>query len=686
MRHRIILSIALIAFCTLLWSQHIEDIPGLEQYIEDLIAQDENIDPSLFMQDVDYFLLNPVNLNIATKEELSRLPLLNEFQVQSFLDYRKKVKQLVSIYELQYIPGFNNKLAWILAPLVVLKKEDLPDKMDLKTIPKVVKYNHQSLMVETASVLQDKKGYQPIIDTAGNSLPSNYAGTSQKLKMRYDFNYRNQIMAGVVTEKDPGENYLNGQTNRPDYISAHVMYQGNKYLKNIVVGDYNLEKAQGLLINTGYGKSKSLYFSNLTKSQHRIKRNLSANESGYLRGAATKLGFNSIELIIFTSYKQTDATYTDSTNDYATSLYTTGLHRTETELQKTDNIIQTNLGGSIHLNKNRFGVGLNALQTNFSNNLIIDSSRYDAQDITGNSFTGFSADYKYLSSRLQFYGEAAYSNYHYAVINMLAFNLYQNNQLLLLHRWYDKDYYSPLANGFCEGSGIKNEEGLFIGIDIVPMANWRIIAYYDIFKFPWLRYYVNSPTYGSDGRIKAEYSPSRDFTAYAQYYYQKKEDAELLEAEDIVKSTFYITEQKLRVNVQYKLSENLSMKDRVELSDYKSGNETCEGWLILHDTKWQTPLDGLSADIRFSWFNIADYNARIYAYENSAPYSYSVPAYYGIGRRWYVLIRYNIKTFASVYLKYSQTTYDDLDEIGSGNELIEGNRKSDVSLQVSLKF
>ena len=128
------------------------------------------------------------------------------------------------------------------------------------------------------------------------------------------------------------------------------------------------------------------------------------------------------------------------------------------------------------------------------------------------------------------------------------------------------------------------------------------------------------------------------------------------------------------------------MTDRAEMSFYKSETETSEGFLIYHDTRWNTPIKGLTTDFRFTWFNIPEYNNRIYTYEYSTPFSYSVPAYYGVGQKWYVMLRYNIFHFLTIYIKYSEMTFSDRNEISTGNELIKGNRKSDINLQLQLKF
>jgi hypothetical protein len=73
-------------------------------------------------------------------------------------------------------------------------------------------------------------------------------------------------------------------------------------------------------------------------------------------------------------------------------------------------------------------------------------------------------------------------------------------------------------------------------------------------------------------------------------------------------------------------------------------------------------------------------------YENDVWLAYSLPAYYGVGSRDYILIEYKINKMISCWLRYSQTKYKDRDEIGSGLDLIKGNRKDDIKVQLMVKF
>ncbi len=95
----------------------------------------------------------------------------------------------------------------------------------------------------------------------------------------------------------------------------------------------------------------------------------------------------------------------------------------------------------------------------------------------------------------------------------------------------------------------------------------------------------------------------------------------------------------------------------------------------------------LSVTLRYALFHTDSYNARIYAYETEVPGVYSILANYYRGSRFYILVDYNITRRIELWLRYSQTFYDDRNIIspGSLNE-IQGNTKSTVEAQVKFKF
>jgi hypothetical protein len=94
----------------------------------------------------------------------------------------------------------------------------------------------------------------------------------------------------------------------------------------------------------------------------------------------------------------------------------------------------------------------------------------------------------------------------------------------------------------------------------------------------------------------------------------------------------------------------------------------------------------LRFELQGSFFKTDDYASRVYASEKGLLYMFYTPSFYGEGVRVAAFLRYDLNKQWMLIAKYGQVTYSDREEIGSGNDLIEGNRKSDLQLQVRMKF
>jgi hypothetical protein len=94
----------------------------------------------------------------------------------------------------------------------------------------------------------------------------------------------------------------------------------------------------------------------------------------------------------------------------------------------------------------------------------------------------------------------------------------------------------------------------------------------------------------------------------------------------------------------------------------------------------------LRFEVQGSFFKTDDYASRVYAFEKGLLYTFYTPSFYGEGVRFAAFLRYDLNKHWMLIAKYGQTTYSDREEIGSGNDLIEGNKKSDLQLQLRIKF
>ncbi|MHA8054101.1 hypothetical protein [Aquirufa sp. Wall-65K1] len=101
---------------------------------------------------------------------------------------------------------------------------------------------------------------------------------------------------------------------------------------------------------------------------------------------------------------------------------------------------------------------------------------------------------------------------------------------------------------------------------------------------------------------------------------------------------------------------------------------------MLHDAQFSWQNWQIKA--RAAYVQSTNYDSRLYAYEPSLPYAFSLPAYSGQAWKTCLLINYKWKNKITLSTKIGRMDYLDRDEIGTGLDLIAGTHKTDISLQV----
>ena len=295
-----------------------------------------------------------------------------------------------------------------------------------------------------------------------------------------------------------------------------------------------------------------------------------------------------------------------------------------------------------------------------------------------------------MYKNINLFGEVSYSlNESHSGLAMLHGALVSIDTRLslgLLFRDYDERYQTFYNAGFSEGSRTQNENGLYAGLKFKVNKSWSINAYTDIFEFPWLKYGVDAPSKGHEFLIQPIYKPSRDFQIYMRFRQQLRqrngnfEDEVITRIEDVIQRNY-------RLNISKKIDKYISLKSRVEVVNIKrDSRENENGILFTQDISFKPKSFPVDLTLRYALFDTDSYDTRIYTYENNALYVFSIPAYYYQGSRAYVLMRYSFLRSADLWIRYGFFLYNNRNEIGSGSELILGNKRSDLTVQLRISF
>ena len=492
-------------------------------------------------------------------------------------------------------------------------------------------------------------------------------------------------------EKDPGEQLFGASKYGFDFYSFFMYAKNiNKTFSIVSLGDFAVSMGQGLILHNDFGAGKSSFVMNVKRSGRTIRPYSSVNEVNFFRGGGTviNLGKN-MQVAAFASYKPIDAsvqqdTIENSDFDSFGSIRFDGFHRTTTELANKNTIHQTNAGVKLEFKKRDLKLAFNGLYTGFDAPLVRTDDLYRKYLFSGTSLLNGSVDYSWRIRNLTFFGEHAMSgNGASAKIHGLLMGLDKRLDVSLVYRDYAPDYQVLNANAFAEASNPVNEKGFYIGMDIRPFKSITISTYADIWSNPWVAYRRDAPADGKEFLIKLAYTQKRKMDFYVQYRYEQKQVNS--SNESIIDYPETQTLQRLRFHLSYKLNKEWELRDRAEFSFFTKSTSS-RGFLMYQDVMYKPIAKPFSFTARYAIFDINSFDARIYAYENEILYEFYIPFFQNRGSRFYINTRYRIGKNYTWEFRVGRTFLQNVDGIGSGNDFINGQARTEIKTQLKIRF
>ena len=651
----------------------------IEEVLEDLSVNNDinnsvnSLNWENELEELSNRLQEPVNLNSATREQLEQFPFLSDIQIEHLLAYIYIHGQMETIYELQLVEELDRQTIQYLLPFVCIKAINNEPAFRWKTMLKDAgRYGKNEVLTRLDIPFYKRKGYE-----------HTYLGPSVYNSVKYTFRYRDQLYAGGVAEKDAGEPFA-ALHNRYgyDYYSFYLLLQNCGRLKSLAVGNYRLSFGQGLVMSTDYLMGKTIYASSFNNRSAGIKRHSSTDEYNYFRGVATTVALTKrLSVSAFYSHRNMDGVVTDGE---ITSVYKTGLHRSRKEADKKNLLTSQLTGGNVSYQQNHIRLGITGVYYVFNRPYEPELTGYSKYNIHGNHFYNLGIDYAYRWRRFSFQGETAIGKQGWASLNRLQYSLVQDIQFMLIHRFYSYDYWAMYAHSFGEGSTVQNEQGYYVGLETTPFSHWRFFVSFDLFSFPWKKYRINKPSRGTDGLIQATFTPRTNLSMYLKYRYKQKE-RDLTGSKGTL--TLPIFHHQLRYRLNYSLNDVFSSRTTLDYNHFHSQDRAAtKGYQVTQMISSQLPWTRLFADVQGSYFCTDDYDSRVYVSEKGLLYTFYTPSFQGRGFRCAVRLRYELNKHWLFITKFGETIYLNRNEIGSGNDLIYGNKKADIQMQLRIKF
>lgn len=625
------------------------------------------------LEELSVRLHEPVDLNRATRQQLEQFPFLSDIQIEHLLAYIYVHGQMETLYELQLIEDMDRQTIQYLLPFVCIKAINNESSFQWKTMLKsAMKYGKNEVLTRMDIPFYKRKGYE-----------HTYLGPSVYNSVKYAFRYRDQLYAGLVAEKDAGEPFF-ALHNRQgyDYYSFYLLLKDCGRLKTLAVGNYRLSFGQGLVISTDYLLGKTVYASSFNTRSGGIRKHSSTDETNYFRGAAATVSITKQWSVSgFYSHRSLDGVLTDGE---ITSIYKTGLHRSQKEADKKNLFTMQLTGGNVSYQQNRIRLGITGIYYVFNRPYEPQLTGYSQYNIHGNQFYNLGIDYAYRWHRFSFQGETAMGKQGGATLNRFQYSPVEGTQLMIVQRYYSYNYWTMFAHSFGEGSAVQNEQGYYFGVETSPFRHWHILASFDLFSFPWKKYRISKPSRGVDGLFQATFTPHNNLTMYLKYRYKQKERDLTGSKENLTLPIFH---HQLRYRLNYFYGDVFSCRTTLDYNHFHSQDRAAsKGYQITQMMSSQLPWTRLSADVQGSYFSTDDYDSRVYVSEKGLLYTFYTPSFQGRGFRCAVRLRYEPNEHWMFITKFGETVYLDRNEIGSGNDLILGNKKADVQMQLRIKF
>lgn len=646
------------------WSQSAAD-----ELAERIIPSgDDDLNYEDLFESLSQFTTNPINLNTASSELLLSLGLLSRGQAEAIIKYRNESGELLELYELQSVPGLDLELIRTLLPFVTVR----PTQSGKKFVKRVVSQQSSYFLTRYERTLQKSRGFTSAADSS-----SRYQGDPGRIYSRLRITSPGDVSIGLTGEKDAGEEWNNGF----DFYSGHFQLINKGPLVNVVAGDFTAQFGQGVTLGGGFGAGKgSETINTLRRTTVGFIPYSSANELGFFRGAAATIRLrDNMRAHAFASWLPRDASGADETS---LAVLQSGKHRTPNEIRARHQLLEQNFGSLIEFKSSAVEAGCVYHQTIFNQPINKSSTLYNSFDFRGSANTNVGFFGSINLHNFSFFGEVSQTlnNGRGWIGGMLA-TITRSIDVSLLARHFDRNFHSFYSNALSENTMPKNESGLYWGWKHAVNRRLSYTAYVDLFRFPWLKFRVYQPSEGSETMIRLTYKPSKVTEFYVQFRDERKQRN--FSEERTVYAAGPVARQNLILNSSLTIGK-LSLKTRIQCSAFRTSAGRTDGFAIALDAGYD--WNKVSVATRFALFDTDDFDNRQYMNERDVLMAFSFPAYYGEGTRSCLVVRWQPVKWLDLGVKAAGTSYFHATSSGSGGDMIAGNKRHDVKLQVVFRL
>jgi hypothetical protein len=685
----IIILILIMNPCSILSQENRGQNIALEDYISEFFSQDDNYlaDVEEWSAVIDQWLEKPLCINNEEAELLVEYKIISLYQLNKLKEYRYIYGNLLSVYELSFIEGWDFRTVRKVIPLVSPKEGQKARSLK--------KFNYhsvrQSLVMKAAFHTQKTAGYKT--ESSGENGPATafYSGSPARLAIRYDLEYRNKLAFGFRSEKDPGEPLLINSIPKmknlktPDLLTGYLMIKKLGPVQSVIIGNYRVSFGYG--VNLSGGQSAIKNRSGLSGMAHQVKPQTSVSETGYFRGAAITAGHGKFSFTGFASLIKADGTSVviDSLTGKPISFSTinkSGLHRTSTELDNRKRITEETAGGILVFRNQWLKTGLIAIYNQFNARIAVNDRAYDRFGLAGkgNLVTGFSATI-WLPGVYIFNESSVSKNKGIATVSGIQLQPAPGAQIHMVYHYFGTDYQNWSGSGYISSGQNSGETGLLAGLRLEIPGKWLVELDANHSHTRWVSYDLRAPSERKEIDLVIEKGWQKDRLLHFSFRYLE-ETIEDPQNSEWICHTAAISQYRLRLEGRVQTGNNVKLKSRFE---FNLVHGLSPSWLIFQDIELKADLLKGKFWLRTCFFEAPEYEASIYAYENDVLYDFTSFMHYGKGLRGIFMARFSLLDWFDLWLRFS-TIYYTNKKAGSGWDEADGSRQNEIEIQVRINF
>ena len=618
-----------------------------------------------------------IDLNTASYEQISKIFFLTEKQKETLISKRERFGPYRSDVELITLPYFSIS--------------DVERLLHFASVEKSIAEVAKPTTAQIGIVSRIERTYPTLrgFKAPNDTTHAPFWGDKYKKLLRINASLGEKLSGGLVAESDAGEPMFSHGISVTDFLSGYLLYRPRKkFVRKLIVGHYSAQFGQGLGLWTGFSADMSSFQASIMRSAMGLNGNMSASESGYLRGAAVAMGNERITIDLFFSLTDGDASLvaladSSATEYYASNIQTSGYHRTTSELSKRNNFQQMLAGGYLKRTWKNLNVGVGFNQWRGSMPIGNQGELYKLFYPTSQNIGNVHADYRLVCKSLMAYGEVDYQSVGaWAAMQGIDVDLGNGNMLTLAGRTFGKRYYSLYQNPFSIATRQGGESGVYIGLQLYPFSRISVNANVNVFHHSWLLYQRYAPTNGYKGRITIARTFSQNNIISLRFRIDDRDDASATNNRQIER----MRRTSLKLVYRFKTISNISFRTEAEKIHFKQADQRSDGFWIAEEVSAHALSNCISAHVQLAHFDAQSYDSRIFATQPDVLYSMSMPSYIGRGVLGIASVCISPMSAVDIWLWCRHVKYFDRDVISSGNTQIDASHKTDVKLQARIKL